>query len=39
MVKYTDITLKHLCPKLTITEIMAIEKCGLLSGQHTVAIS
>ena len=39
MLKYTDITQKHLCPKLNFTEIMAREKCGLLAGPRTVPVS
>jgi hypothetical protein len=30
---------KHLCPKLTVTEIMAREKCGILAGLCTIGIS
>jgi len=39
MLKYTDITPKHLCPKLIVTEIMAREKCCLLAGPRTVPVS
>jgi hypothetical protein len=39
MVKYTDMTQNTYVQSWTVTEIMAREKCGLLSGQHTVAIS
>jgi hypothetical protein len=39
MVKYTDITQNTHVQSWTVTEIMAREKCGLLAGPCTVAIS
>jgi hypothetical protein len=39
MVKYTDVTQNTYVQSWTVTEIMAREKCGLLSGLRTVAIS
>ena len=36
MLKYTDITQKTYIQSLTVTEIMAREKCGLLAGLRTV---
>jgi hypothetical protein len=39
MVKYTDITQNTYVQSWTVTEIMAREKCGLLSGPRTVPIS
>jgi hypothetical protein len=39
MVKYTDITQNIYVQSSTVTEIMAREKCGLLAGSCTVAIS
>jgi hypothetical protein len=32
MLKYTDITQNTYVQSLTVTEIMSIEKCGLLAG-------
>jgi hypothetical protein len=37
MLKYTDITQNIYTQSLTVTEIMAREKCGLLWGRRTVA--
>jgi hypothetical protein len=39
MLKYTDITQKTYVQSWTVTEIMAREKCGLLSGPLTVPVS
>jgi hypothetical protein len=39
MVKYTDITQNTYVQRSTVTEIMAREKCGLLAGPCTNAIS
>jgi hypothetical protein len=36
MLNYTDITQNTYIQSLTVTEIMAIEKCGLLWGRRTV---
>jgi len=36
MLKYTDITQNTYIQSWTVTEIMAIEKCGLLAGLRTV---
>jgi hypothetical protein len=36
MLKYIDITQNTYIQSLTITEIMAIEKCGLLFGPRAV---
>jgi hypothetical protein len=36
MLKYTDITQNTYIQSLTVTEIMAIEKCGLLWGPRSV---
>jgi hypothetical protein len=35
MLNYTDITQNTYVQSLTVPEIMAIEKCGLLWGRHT----
>jgi len=37
--KYTDITQNAYVQSLTVTEIMAREKCGLLVGPRTVLVS
>ena len=39
MLKYTDITQNTHAQSLTVTEIMAREKYGLLTGPHTVPVS
>ena len=39
MLKYTDITQNTYVQSLTVTEIMAREKCGLLAGPRTVLVS
>jgi hypothetical protein len=39
MLKYTDITLNTYVQSLTVMEIMAREKCGLLAGPRTVPVS
>jgi hypothetical protein len=39
MLKYTDITQNTYAQSWKVTEIMAIEKCGLLSGLRTVPVS
>ena len=39
MLKYTDITQNTYVQSWTVTEIMAREKCGLLSGPRTVPVS
>jgi len=39
MLKYTDITQNTYVQSLTVTEIMTIEKCGLLAGPRTVPVS
>ena len=39
MLKYTDITQNTYVQSLTVTEIMAGEKCGLLAGPRTVPVS
>ena len=39
MLKYTDITQNTYIQSLTVTEIMAREKCGLLAGPRTVPVS
>ena len=39
MLKYTDITQNTYVQSLTVTEIMAREKCGLLAGPRTVPVS
>ena len=39
MLKYTDITQNTYVQILTVTGIMAREKCGLLAGPHTVPAS
>jgi len=39
MLKYTDITQNTYVKSLTVTEIMAREKCGLLAGPRTVPVS
>ena len=36
MLKYTDITQNTYIQSSTVTEIMAIEKCGLLAGLRTL---
>ena len=36
MLKYTDITQNNYIQSLTVTEIVAREKCGLLVGLRTV---
>jgi len=36
MLNYTDITQHNNVQSLTVTEIMAREKCGLLAGPRTV---
>jgi len=38
MLKYTDITLNTYVQSGRVTEIMAREKCGLLTGPRTVPI-
>ena len=38
MLKYTDITQNTYIQSLTVTEIMAREKCGLLAGPRTVPV-
>jgi hypothetical protein len=37
MLNYTDITQNTYVQSFTVLEIMAIEKCGLLWGRHTVS--
>jgi len=37
MLNYTDITQNPYIQSLTVTEIMAIEKCGLLGCPRTVS--
>ena len=39
MLKYTDITQNTYVQSLTVTEIMAREKCVLLAGPRTVPVS
>jgi len=39
MLKYTDITQNTYVQSWTVTEIMAREKCGLLTGPRTVPVS
>ena len=39
MLKYIDITQNTYVQSLTVTEIMAREKCGLLAGSRTVPVS
>ena len=39
MLKYTDITQNTYVQSWTVTEIMAIERCGLLAGPRTVPVS
>jgi len=39
MLKYTDITQNTYVQSLTVKEIMAREKCGLLAGPRTVPVS
>jgi len=39
MLKYTDITQNTYVHSLTVTEIMAREKCGFLAGPRTVPVS
>jgi hypothetical protein len=39
LVKYTDITQNTYVQSLTVTEIMAREKCGILAGLCTIGIS
>ena len=39
MLKYTDITQNTYVQSWTVTEIMAREKCGLLTGPRTVSVS
>ena len=39
MLKYTNITQNTYVQSLTVTEIMAREKCGLLAGPRTVPVS
>ena len=39
MLKYTDITQNTYVQNLTVTEIMAREKCGLLADPRTVPVS
>ena len=39
MLKYTDITQNTYVQILTVTGIMAREKCGLLAGTHAVPAS
>jgi hypothetical protein len=39
MLKYTDITQNTYDQSLTVTEIMARDKCGLLAGPRTVPVS
>ena len=39
MLKYTDITQNTYIQSWTVTEIMAREKCGLLTGPRTVPVS
>jgi len=36
MLNYTDITQNTYIQSSTVTEIMAIEKCGLLGGVHVL---
>ena len=38
MLKYTDITQNTYVQSLTVTEIKAREKCGLLAGPRTVPV-
>ena len=38
MLKYTDITQNTYVQSLTVTEIMAIEKCGLLAVPRTAPV-
>ena len=38
MLKYTDITQNTYVQSLTVTEIMAIEKCGLLAVTPTAPV-
>jgi hypothetical protein len=39
MLKYTDMTQNTYVQSLTVTEIMAREKYGLLAGPRTVPVS
>ena len=39
MLKYTDITQNTYVQNLTVMEIMAREKCGLLTGPRAVPVS
>jgi len=39
MLKYNHITQNTYVQSLTVTEIMAREKCGLLAGPRTVPVS
>jgi hypothetical protein len=39
ILKYTDVTQNTYVQIRTVTEIMAREECGLLSGQRTVLVS
>jgi hypothetical protein len=39
MLKYTDITHNTYVQSSTVTEIMTIEKCGLLAVPRTVPVS